>query len=61
MDTVMMCEESVMIFFACFLIVEEYNSWRVGRGAAFTVRCSLFLSCFVAVPNQTVMDVRGTY
>ena len=45
------CDESVMIFPACFLIFEEHKSRRLGGGAPIifsvvhTVCCSLFLSC----------------
>lgn len=54
------CEESALIFPASFLVVEEYKSWMVGRGAimiffsaVLTVRCSVSLSYFVATLSQT--------
>lgn len=51
-----------MIFPDSFLVPEEYKSWRVGReapmisSAVLTVQYSLFLSCFVATADHTVMD-----
>lgn len=55
-----------MIFSACVLVCEMYKSWKLGRGvpiilsADLTAHCSLFLSCFMAAPNQTLMDVHRT-
>jgi len=58
--------ESVRILSALFLSLEEYRSWRVGRGppkilsSVRTVHCSLLMSVLVAEPNQTVIDVHRT-
>lgn len=43
----------IMIFPAC----KNPGGWA---GAVLTVHCGLFLSCFVAALNQTVMDVHRT-
>ncbi len=60
------CEGSRVIFWALFLTLDVYSSWRVGRRAPIilsavrTVLCSLMMSDFVAEANQTVIDVHRT-
>ncbi len=55
-----------MILSALLLILDEYSSWRVGRGVPmirFAVRTtlhSLLRSDLVAELNQTVIDVQRT-
>ena len=44
------CEISVMIFPACFLVLEEYMSWREGRGASNDFFLFLLSSLLQSVP-----------
>lgn len=49
-----------------FLTLDTYKSWMEGRlapiifSAVLIVSCYVFLSCLVADPNHTVMEVHRT-
>lgn len=60
------CERLAEMSPASPLILDQYRSWTEGRPALIIlsadriVLCSLCLPCFVADPNQTVMDLQRT-